>query len=1672
MEEGTPPVDKLHSELTKLGLGALNNKAEAAGAASEAIEKALDAGDPKAALIALILAETNKAAALRAELEDLGLGGLSKRAAKAGLTAPKIEAMLDGKEPKQALIAIILELEIAAGEHAASALRTELEDLGLGSLKARATAEGVPAARVDSALDGQKPKEGLIALIIEYDTDTEERDSESAQLASTLSRTASEKAKDEEGLQRQRSANEHDMLVVDAERAQSWVDEQKGRALVGELKKAATEAKKVDEGDSAKLSTILTDLCGAIGQLLQSVPEIHAQMKSSLIRLFRSAGWDLVRNQPVTKDPLTCGSCTKMLVQAISVAKTSETSTGQQHDGPVDTSQFFVKCHFAREGEPAVIQGPGLHVGATLNTLLDNIKATFRSDDDDGAYTIGSYTLGTAIPAHFDLQLYSSAGIPILPDEDSGDTLAQLGLRSGSDVFAILIAVDPAQFQPKPIPIFVVPETGSEICLHVQPTDTIETVKVAVHDKTGLLPAVQVLRHEQVTLENEQGIGNYAIVKDSRLTLTRTPSDTPTILVSVDFRGTKKLTSFDLGKFEGKTVAQLKDDMHLDMMWGCPRVYQQLQMKQKPQDTAWKPLADSDILSSCGLCEGSLVRLKLEDEHWQLIIKHPLTGKPMVMPFAPWTTIAQLKSKVISETKLSIPTGCLDLKFGGSKLSNRLQCKDCNLQKDSELVSLINPRLSITSAERGGYLGNFFAGGSAQPLIQQPAMGMSMFMGTLLVVADRLRKLDDVVQNKILALLRGLSDNFAPLPHAFRGLLDKRNLHISEMRAICEGMYMIFRKLIPVSPDSVPRDVLVTDNFVYLYSRECWGYLISLASAEGDDALVIDGGGEQFKSVSMRCALSGNFLDDPVTYPMESGASSKVCNRAEVVKRLQAGDLTQAAADLSPGDLVDANDIGCLSCSVAQLKHEEVVKVWAGKDQKHSAIVLPDELTWQTMVDARESLPYLAILPALNMKNSSVVKPALTLDAVGHVVVFVDRGKDVGLSCILYVPLTGNEKFSVDPDALAVQQEKAHEGTGLLGSAIKVERTMECQEAIIVLLDTSSSMRCSRVFPTQAAEFPGRGTSLQACSSACHTNNCDCPGSAKAMTRLDTVKQFFHAFSNRSQAYSYPHNIGLIKFGSFEDAPTFECEITELFDTFKAEVDEAEGRGKTHLWDGMLAAHEKLKLFRAGNPEARLRILVLSDGADTGKKGTTAYKVARLMQSEEIVVDSIVVGEDQQLLDEMEQRRQDANAITGKITCSLKWNGHDDLDLHCITPSGKEISFANKEADRGRLDVDRNASGSDLTDKPVENIFFCEEPTSEEPMHGHYKFFVRNYYSRTGSAKTPCEVRLRCGPNVKDMSFTDVVPGKDQTAFEFDWNGDSGGATGATGAASGQFMDLKSVCHATGGCCFRPLSVDDALRLFERETVLSLRAREELPVLRPVRTEADLAELASLDKYPFDEAPKPLRPEQMKDGQCISAREAIRKEAAADAAAPAADAAAPKPGASTRIGAATSQRARSKRVVHELRQLARDPHPSFTIFPDEQDVGFWKMLMVGPQGTPYEGGTFMLFARFPDNYPNEAPEMRFVTQMYHCNVNPEGRICHSIFDRNYSQNTSIRLILNCVYGLMLTPEPEDPLDSRLAEQFYNSREAYETNAKANTQQHASRSLDDMITELLTAVATD
>eukprot|EP00913_Durusdinium_trenchii_P018085 g16993.t1 len=73
----------------------------------------------------------------------------------------------------------------------------------------------------------------------------------------------------------------------------------------------------------------------------------------------------------------------------------------------------------------------------------------------------------------------------------------------------------------------------------------------------------------------------------------------------------------------------------------------------------------------------------------------------------------------------------------------------------------------------------------------------------------------------------------------------------------------------------------------------------------------------------------------------------------------------------------------------------------------------------------------------------------------------------------------------------------------------------------------------------------------------------------------------------------------------------------------------------------------------------------------------------------------------------------------------------------------------------------------------------------------------------------------------------------------------------------------------------------------------------------------------------------------------------------------------------------------------ELVTLMKDESCGFS---DDSDFFTWRVVFEGPAESLYEGGIFTAILKFPSDFPNNPPEMRFETEMWHPNIYPDGRV--------------------------------------------------------------------------------
>ena len=123
------------------------------------------------------------------------------------------------------------------------------------------------------------------------------------------------------------------------------------------------------------------------------------------------------------------------------------------------------------------------------------------------------------------------------------------------------------------------------------------------------------------------------------------------------------------------------------------------------------------------------------------------------------------------------------------------------------------------------------------------------------------------------------------------------------------------------------------------------------------------------------------------------------------------------------------------------------------------------------------------------------------------------------------------------------------------------------------------------------------------------------------------------------------------------------------------------------------------------------------------------------------------------------------------------------------------------------------------------------------------------------------------------------------------------------------------------------------------------------------------------------------------------------------------------------------------RIRKETERLQSEPLPGVSATPYEDNPRYFNVAMAGPSETPYEGGLFRLELFLPAEYPMNPPKVRFLTKIYHPNIDKLGRICLDILKDKWSPALQISKVLLSIQALLSSPNPDDPLDNQVAERW-------------------------------------
>ncbi|KAJ7719267.1 hypothetical protein B0H16DRAFT_407841 [Mycena metata] len=248
---------------------------------------------------------------------------------------------------------------------------------------------------------------------------------------------------------------------------------------------------------------------------------------------------------------------------------------------------------------------------------------------------------------------------------------------------------------------------------------------------------------------------------------------------------------------------------------------------------------------------------------------------------------------------------------------------------------------------------------------------------------------------------------------------------------------------------------------------------------------------------------------------------------------------------------------------------------------------------------------------------------------------------------------------------------------------------------------------------------------------------------------------------------------------------------------------------------------------------------------------------------------------------------------------------------------------------------------------------------------------------------------------------------------------------------------LHAISVATGGYRFAPrTSLADALSIFDLETMLysgerPSRARKPFVTsYRHLHGYQDMhiypVDLITVDKFP-PRIEHPLLKQPVKS-------------------------------AANSVGMTAGGDDRMRRIMREIKAIVADPHPNIDVYFNDSDMSFLKVILEAPNDAdcPYMGGTFLLTCNLPAGYPRDPPEVRFVTFILHPNVSKQGKVCIAELGRLWSSDITLKEIFSLVYGTLLTPDLENPLEIQASLKYYEDDGTYALAVADAIRVHASK----------------
>jgi ubiquitin-conjugating enzyme E2 G1 len=143
------------------------------------------------------------------------------------------------------------------------------------------------------------------------------------------------------------------------------------------------------------------------------------------------------------------------------------------------------------------------------------------------------------------------------------------------------------------------------------------------------------------------------------------------------------------------------------------------------------------------------------------------------------------------------------------------------------------------------------------------------------------------------------------------------------------------------------------------------------------------------------------------------------------------------------------------------------------------------------------------------------------------------------------------------------------------------------------------------------------------------------------------------------------------------------------------------------------------------------------------------------------------------------------------------------------------------------------------------------------------------------------------------------------------------------------------------------------------------------------------------------------------------------------------------------------------RLKQELEDMTKNKVNSLiSLFPQKKNFYIWDVILFGPPDTIFENAIIKGEISFPVEYPHKAPQFKFLTNLYHPNVYPDGKVCISIAHEGidefgeedhsvrWTPTQTIETFLLSIISILDSPNIFSPANVDAGILYRDNREAY------------------------------